>query len=105
MDPVRQYVDEPSDQPMELRIYSGADGEYLLYEDDGISPLDRQSSAVWTRLRWRDESRTLIVEPDPEKGQRAIRPKHFQIRVIPLRTRANLDYQGTRIEQSLRESR
>ena len=33
--PVKQYVDEPIDEPLTLAIYPGADGEFLLYEDDG----------------------------------------------------------------------
>ena len=36
-DPVRQYTGEKVTDPTTLKIYSGADGEYTLYEDDGIS--------------------------------------------------------------------
>jgi alpha-glucosidase/alpha-D-xyloside xylohydrolase len=105
MDPPRQYVDEPSNQPMELRIYSGADGEALLYEDDGKSADDASCSPTWTRLRWQEKSRTLTLEPDQPGGQTAIRPKHVQVRVIPLRIRADVDYQGKRVEMTLRQGR
>ena len=36
-DPVRQYTDEPVSEPTTLRVYRGADGEFTLYDDDGIS--------------------------------------------------------------------
>ena len=36
-DPVRQYTAQPVTEPTTLRVYTGADGEYTLYEDDGIS--------------------------------------------------------------------
>ena len=35
--PVKQYVDEKVDAPLELRIYPGSDGRFVLYDDDGVS--------------------------------------------------------------------
>ena len=37
VDPVRQYVSEEVEDDLTFRIYTGADGEYTLYEDDSIS--------------------------------------------------------------------
>jgi len=46
--PVKQYVDESVAAPLEFTIYSGADGAFFLYEDDGRSFADRDVAA---RLR------------------------------------------------------
>ena len=35
MGPVKQYTDEPVEGPTTLCVYSGADGHFMLYEDDG----------------------------------------------------------------------
>ena len=35
--PVKQYTAEETDQPLSISIYPGADGSFLLYEDDGRS--------------------------------------------------------------------
>ena len=35
LDPPRQYVDQPTQEPMTLRVYRGSDGRFVLYEDDG----------------------------------------------------------------------
>ena len=35
MGPVMQYVDETPDAPLTINVYTGADGRYSLYEDDG----------------------------------------------------------------------
>ena len=35
--PVTQYVDERRDAPLTLLVYTGADGQFSLYEDDGRS--------------------------------------------------------------------
>ena len=36
-DPVRQYTSQPVTEPTTLKVYTGADGEYTLYADDGIT--------------------------------------------------------------------
>jgi alpha-glucosidase/alpha-D-xyloside xylohydrolase len=36
-DPVRQYVAQPATGPTTLKVYTGASGEFTLYDDDGIS--------------------------------------------------------------------
>ena len=37
-DPVRQYTSQPVTEPTTLKVYTGADGQYTLYADDGITP-------------------------------------------------------------------
>jgi alpha-D-xyloside xylohydrolase len=37
MGPVTQYVDEKPDAPLTINVYTGADGTFSLYEDDGVS--------------------------------------------------------------------
>ena len=49
MGPVKQYADEPSDEPTTLVVYPGADGTSMLYEDDGISFAHRRGE--WMRTR------------------------------------------------------
>jgi alpha-glucosidase (family GH31 glycosyl hydrolase) len=35
--PVKQHTGESADQSLSISIYPGADGSFLLYEDDGRS--------------------------------------------------------------------
>lgn len=60
--PLRQYADEPSDQPMELRIYPGADASFELYDDagDGYGYLKGEMSII--PLKWDNYNRTLTIE-------------------------------------------
>jgi alpha-glucosidase/alpha-D-xyloside xylohydrolase len=96
-DPVRQYVDEPTDQPTTLNIYPGANGEFVLYDDDGKSIDDQQSGATWTRLRWDDKSKTLTLEPR-DKGKATDKHRRFDVRLIPRPERKSVDYAGERVE-------
>ena len=54
VDPVRQYTSEPVTEPTTLRVYRGADGQFTLYEDDGISQEYLQGKGSWTRIAWND---------------------------------------------------
>jgi len=59
--PVKPYADAPSDEPVEIRVYPGDDGNFTLYDDagDGLGYQRGEFSAV--RLTWKDRSRTLSI--------------------------------------------
>ncbi len=61
MDPVRQYAAEKVDGPTDLQVYPGADGSFLLYDDDG-STFDYRKGA-WTALQisYSDAKRTVTL--------------------------------------------
>jgi alpha-glucosidase (family GH31 glycosyl hydrolase) len=69
VDPVRQYISQPVTEPTSLKIFSGADGEFTLYDDDGESPryltgADRKT--IWIRFQWNDTKKILVIEPDKQ---------------------------------------
>ncbi|MBV6644276.1 MAG: DUF5110 domain-containing protein [Cyclobacteriaceae bacterium] len=56
-----QYAEEKYDDPIEIRIYPGADGQFVLYEDEGDS-YDYEDGAYSTiRFSWDDASQKLTV--------------------------------------------
>ncbi|QIG80216.1 glycoside hydrolase family 31 protein [Stakelama tenebrarum] len=48
MGPVTQYVDEKPDAPLTITVYTGADGSFSLYEDDGRSMGYKRGA--WSRI-------------------------------------------------------
>jgi alpha-glucosidase (family GH31 glycosyl hydrolase) len=67
LDPVRQYTAQAVSEPTTVRVFPGADGTFILYDDDGQSLGYRAGSdpnAVWIRFRWDEANRSLTVEPD-----------------------------------------
>lgn len=70
LDPVRQYVDEPVDKPMTLRIYPGSDGEFELYNDDGRTLDFQEGEYSRTLLSWDDQARTLTIEPSEGESEK-----------------------------------
>ncbi len=68
--PVKQWTEEPVDEPLTLRVYPGADGEFAVYEDDGESFRYREGEFTRLLCAWRDAERKLTVRVD-ENGRPA----------------------------------
>ena len=61
MGPVRQYTGERSEEPVTLRVYPGANGQFSWYEDDGSSFRYRQGEFTRIDCAWDDASRRLTL--------------------------------------------
>ncbi len=62
MGPVKQYTDEPSDQPLMLVVYPGADGESSWYEDDGKTFDHRNGEWMRVATSWKNSPRQLTLK-------------------------------------------
>ena len=77
--PVKQYTSESVDQPLSLSIYPGADGSFLLYEDDGTSFNYRKGEWMGIQLDWHDSRRRLTLQL--AAGSRMLPPTRRSIEV------------------------
>jgi alpha-glucosidase/alpha-D-xyloside xylohydrolase len=98
LDPPRQYLSQSTDQPTTLRIYSGRDGQFRLYEDDGSTLDYLKGKFVWTRMKWSDRERRLTIEPENENSAFQPDPKTFVVELIPGDQRQTVRYTGKRLE-------
>jgi alpha-glucosidase/alpha-D-xyloside xylohydrolase len=96
LDPIRQYTAQATDQPTLLRVYSGRDGEFRLYEDDGTTLDYLKGKYSWTRIVWNDRERRLSIEP--EEGKVKPGPRTFVVEVIPGGKKQEFRYAGARID-------
>lgn len=74
MGPEIEYAGEKND-PIELRIYAGADASFTLYEDEGDSYRYEQGAHALTMLRWNEAARTLTIG-DREGSYKGMPAKH-----------------------------
>lgn len=59
--PEIEYADQSPEGPIELRVYSGADGEFNLYQDEGDNYGYEQKKYSVTPIRWSESTRTLTI--------------------------------------------
>jgi alpha-D-xyloside xylohydrolase len=96
------YTAEPVDEPITFQIYSGRDGEFRWYRDDGESLNYQRGEYSFTRLRWNDAERRLVVEPDPASGGQAPAPATLRLRLVPQGTVRTIQWNGDRAEVTFR---
>jgi alpha-glucosidase (family GH31 glycosyl hydrolase) len=99
VDPVRQYTAQPIAEPTMLKIYGGADGEFTLYADDGISQEYVEGRGTWIKMTWNDRAKRLTLEPGAPKGATNLATKRtFRAHLLPAGTSKEINYEGKRIE-------
>ena len=59
--PVMQYATEKSADPIELRIYRGADGQFTLYEDEGDGYNYEKGKFATIPFGWNEAKQTLTI--------------------------------------------
>ena len=98
VDPVRQYTSEPVKESTALRIYRGADGQYTLYEDDGISQEYLKGRGSWTRIAWNDGAKQLTIEPSAPRGAtNVVTERRLRVQLLPDGTTRDVAYAGKRL--------
>jgi alpha-glucosidase/alpha-D-xyloside xylohydrolase len=100
-DPIRQYVDQAVNEPTTLRIYTGADGDFTLYEDDGISQDYTKGKGSWTRITWSDKGKKLTLTPQAPKGAiNEVKQRSFKVLLLPQGTTKEVTYNGKAVNVS-----
>jgi alpha-glucosidase (family GH31 glycosyl hydrolase) len=93
-DAVRQYTDEKISEPTTIRIYRGANGQFNLYEDDGISLDYLKGKYTLTNFSWDDNKKVLKIKPGAGAGPVK---KTYRVMLLPGNTTKNVDYSGKEV--------
>jgi alpha-glucosidase/alpha-D-xyloside xylohydrolase len=96
--PVRQYTAQPVDEPTTLRVYTGRDGEFRWYEDDGGSLEYLDGNFTWTRLAWNDADKQLTIEPDDETGSAETPGRELVVELVPSGEKKTVRYEGAQVQ-------
>ncbi|MFI5125321.1 MAG: TIM-barrel domain-containing protein [Candidatus Acidiferrales bacterium] len=94
--PVKQYTSEKVDAPLSVTIYPGADGSFLLYEDDGKSFNYRKGDWMGIKMAWNDSRRVLSLHL--AEGSRMLPPARRQIEVKLEQTTRQIVFEGRPIQ-------
>jgi len=108
MGPFLQYAAEKPADPIELRVYPGADGEFTLYEDENDNDNYAKGSFAMIPIRWNEKTQTLTIGDRRGKFPGMLRHRTFRVIWVGHhhgvglasedRVDATVSYNGKRIE-------
>ena len=78
--PVVQYADERSSEPMEIRVYPGADGHFELYDDEGDGYGYQTAKFATIELSWNDVTHALTL--GKRHGRFSGMPKKIAFKIV-----------------------
>ena len=98
---VKQYTSEKVDGPLTLQIYPGADGNFLLYEDDGRTFNYRRGEWMGIQMAWNDRQRRLTLRL--AEGSQILTPskRRIEVRVAPEKTTRAIVFEGSALNVQL----
>ena len=94
--PEMQYVGEKSWDNLELRIYPGADGSFLLYEDEGDNYNYEKGAYSTIAFQWNDRTRTLTIADRQGSYPGILQSRQFTL-VLPDGKQQTVRYDGTQL--------
>lgn len=98
-DPIRQYTGQSVEEPTAIKIFSGANGNFTLYEDDGISLEYLEGQGTWTNFDWNDNSKKLTIQAQPPEGFKNLdTTRTFKVELLPDGIFKEVDYSGKIVE-------
>jgi alpha-glucosidase/alpha-D-xyloside xylohydrolase len=94
-DPIRQYTSQVVNEPTTLKVFRGSNGQFTLYEDDGISQDYLKGKASWTSITWSEREKQLTIAPGMPKGfKNEVNSRTFKIQLIPGNETKTVSYTG-----------
>jgi alpha-D-xyloside xylohydrolase len=93
-----QFAQEKKWDNLEIRIYTGADGRFVLYEDEFDNYNYEQGASTTIAFEWNDQMKTLRILDRKGSFQGSLAKRKFQIRLIGKGvgngTSKTIDYSG-----------
>jgi len=80
--PDMQYTGQRPEDPIELRIYTGADGQFTLYEDDGLSYAYEKREHPSITLTWKDSPHILGISARSGSFPGVLRKRMFRVVLV-----------------------
>jgi alpha-D-xyloside xylohydrolase len=79
MGPYLQYATEKAADPLEIRVYSGANAEFVLYEDENDTYNYEQGKYSTIAMNWNEADKTLTIGDRQGDFQGMLKERTFRI--------------------------
>jgi alpha-glucosidase/alpha-D-xyloside xylohydrolase len=95
--PVKQYVDEPSAEPLTLVVFPGVNGTRTVYDDDGHTFNYRNGEWMGLEASWNDRNRTLQLQLERGSKLLVAAPMKVNVRVAGSPSNTPVEFTGRRV--------
>lgn len=92
-----QYATEKKWNKLELRVYPGADGDFVLYEDENDNYNYEKGEYTEIPLHWNDTTKTLTIGNRSGKFNGMLKNRSFVVKVAGSKTAKTVNYNGKEI--------
>ena len=93
MGPEMQYVGEKSWADLELRVYPGADGQFVLYEDEGDNYHYEKGDYATIQMKWHERTHTLTIGERQGRFKGMLQQRRFHV-LLPDGRQQTVSYDG-----------
>ena len=80
--PDLQYIAEKPQDPITLYVYAGADGDFTLYEDDGLTYDYEKGAFSEIPIHWNDAAKTLTIGERKGSFKGMLEKRTFQVILV-----------------------
>ena len=100
-----QFVDENPEAAYELRVYTGADASFMLYEDAGDGYAYERGEYALISIEWNEEARTLLLHAREGVFPEIVTEREYRVVFISANgiRQVNLRYKGEEVRLRLEE--
>lgn len=96
---VMQYTDEKKPQHLVLNVYTGSDGDFTLYEDEGLNFNYETGAYSLIPILWNESSGTLTIAERIGRFPGMLQSRKFTVRFIDGKSVSSqeIDYKGEKV--------
>lgn len=99
VDPIRQYTAQEVTEPTTLKIFTGKDAEFTLYDDDGISQDYLLGKGIQINCKWDEKKRMLTINNGDVKNKtNPASKREFKAQLLPEGKIETVIYTGKEIK-------
>jgi alpha-D-xyloside xylohydrolase len=105
MGEVMQFVDEVRDAPYEVRVYTGADAHFLLYEDAGDSYGYERGERAFVKMGWSEADAELVVQARQGSFDGMVKEREWRVVFVSARGQEErvIRYSGAEVRLRMSE--
>ena len=99
--PVMQYAQEKKWDNLDLVVYSGADAEFTLYEDEGDNYNYEKGMYSTITMKWNERARTLTIGDVKGEYPGMLKNRIFNVRLAGSKDVQKVEYSGKAVSQKM----